>query len=382
MRLLGSTTRLLRYDLAANHWHWQELFQGFPLMAAAPAADGVLLNRMAASSDGQQVIWWREGQTVPLTTPEDNVLTLGQLSPNGRFLITYRPGGSVVTRLLLDLEDCIPSGCPLREVPGDIIWSPDGQRSLILTHPDQAIPFPFMAGLHIARPGGLLLGDEMGRPLPGEMLATVRHPFWVDNDTFGYIINDEIDYQIVILVEKGETRPIVTLRAVAEQLPSPLPLFYLSVAHVLPSPYETDRYFLIVYDYLDDNLHLLHYDAGRQAATHLMVYQTYGRQHGALPNVIWDTRYLILYDNTWAVDSMGTTRMFVYDLLEQTSQLYHTQPFPGWPKGRHTWSSDETWLAVLLGEGYLLLAVPHVGYRQIVTHEALSSCHAVVWVKR
>jgi hypothetical protein len=380
MRLLGGTTRLLRYDLAANRWQWQESFQGFPLMAAAPAADGVLLNRMAASADGQQVIWWRAGQTAPLTTAEDNVLTLGQLSPNGRFLVTYRPGGSVVTRLLLDLEHCTAAGCLLHEVPGDIIWSPDGQRSLILTHPDQAIPF--MAGLHIARPGSLLLGDEAGRPLPGETLVTVRHPFWVDNDTFGYIINDEIEYQIVLLVEKGETRPLVMLRALAEQLPSPLPLLYLSIAYVLPSPYEAGHYFLLVYDYLDDNLHLLHYDAGRQAATHLTVFQTYGRQHGALPNVIWDTRYLILYDNTWAVGSLGTTRLFVYDLLEQTSQLYNTRPFPGWPSGRHTWTSDETWLAVLLGEGHLLLAIPHLDYTQVVTHEALAGCHAVVWVNR
>ncbi len=379
-RTLQGTTRLLRYDLAANRWQWQASFRGFPLLAAAPGADGVLLNRMDDFLVGQQVVWWQRGQTTALTRPEDGVLTLGQMSPNGRFLVTYRPGGSVVTRLLLDLEKCTASGCSLHEVPGDIIWSPDGQRSLILTHPEQAIPF--MAGLHIARPGGLLVGDEAGRPLPGELMATVRHPFWVDKDTFGYIINDEIDYQIVMLVEKDEIRPLVRLSTLAEQLPSPLPLLYLSIAYVLPSPFATDHYFLLVYDYLDDNLHLLHYDAGSQAASHLMVFQTYGRQHGALPNVVWDNRYLILYDNTWAVDSLGTTRLFVYDLLEQSSQLYHTRPFAGWPSGRHAWSSDETWLAVLLGEGHLLLVRPNLNYTQVVTREALAGCYAVVWVNQ
>jgi len=379
-RQMQGTTRLLRYDLAANRWQWQQSFRGFPLLAAAPGADGVLLNSMDDFLVGQQVVWWQRGQTTALTTPEDGVLTLGQISPNGRFLVNYRLGGSVVTRLLLDLDHCTTTGCPLHEVPGDIIWSPDGQRSLIVIQPDQSLPFT--AGLHIASPGGLLLGDEVGRPLPGEMLAAVRHPFWVDNDTFGYIANDEIEYQIVLLVENEETRPLVTLSALAEQLPSPLPLLYLSIAYVLPSPFEADHYFLLVYDYLDDNLHLLHYEAGSQAATHLLVFQTYGRQHGALPNVIWDSRYLILYDNTWAVDSLGTTRLFVYDLLEQTSQLYHTRPFPGWPSGRHTWTSDETWLAVLLGDGYLLLAMPDLAYEQVVSHEALAGCHAVVWVNR
>jgi hypothetical protein len=377
-----SANRLLRYDLAADRWHWETSFQGFPILGAGPGADGVLLNSLEDASDGLRVDWWRNGRTIPLTRPDDNVLTLGEWSPNGRFLTTYRPGETAVSRLLLDLDDCPAAGCQLHEVPGDIRWSPDGRRSLIWIPPDQSTPFT--AGLHIAGPGGLLLpGDAAGQPLlAAETLKAVRNPFWVDANTFGYVMGDETANQTVMLVENEASRPLVTLELLAEYLPAPIPLPYLSLAYVAPSPFEADHYFLLVYSFLEDGLHLLRYEANTGTVTRLTGFVTYGRRYGALPNVTSGSRYLTLFDNVRAADDQGTARLFVFDLQEQTSYLYRTRSAAGWPTERYNWANDESWLAVLLGESYLLLAVPHLGYTQIVTHEALATCHTVVWVNR
>jgi hypothetical protein len=376
------TSRLLRYDMAANRWQEEGSFQGFPTLSAGPDGDGLLLFSVEDSAARLRVNWWRDGRITSLTAPDDNVLTLGELSPDGRFLTTYRSDETGVTRFLLDLEDCAATGCQLHEVAGDILWAPDGRRSLIWTHTDSSIPFT--GRMNVAEPGGLLLpGDAAGRPQPGaEALEAVRNPFWVDANAFGYVVDNEIAHQVVMLVENGQTRPLVGLDLLAQSLPAPIPLPYLSIASVVASPTEDQHYFLLLYSFLEDGLHLLRYEADTETITRLTGYVIYGRQFGALPNLTRNSRYQVLFDHFGAAEEQGTARLFVFDLWEQTSHLYRTRPASGWAMDRYNWANDESWLAVLLGEGYLLLAVPHLGYTQIVTHEALATCHAVVWVNR
>jgi hypothetical protein len=135
----ATDTRLLHYTPSTGQWQAAGRFAGYPALYTAPDYSKVLFMGHDDSSTARlpQISQWQNGEIQLRSPPGFNLSTKGEFTADGRFLTVYQHGGQDSYSALLDLTRCDEdTGCLLYPLQGEILWSPDGRRSLIFNNDD------------------------------------------------------------------------------------------------------------------------------------------------------------------------------------------------------------------------------------------------------
>jgi hypothetical protein len=372
MTSIPASVQLLRYTPATDQWGFDGNYEGYPqLYPDSEGAGVILINHTADTLLRRQISRWHEGRLRPLSLPDLDFNTQGSFSPDGRFLSAYQVTNGSAYPILLDLADCSVSGCRLYPLAGDIRWSPDGQRSLIVAYTNRpGVPVAEQALYRTLV--DVWLADERGQPLVEEPITAVRYPFWVDDQTFGYIDRDEDVGDRIMLVTGSRVRPLLDMSQISQQWQ--VPDHTWSILSVIPNPHHKAQFLLL----LDgpDLLHLLAFDTSSRA-----IIPVIAQERGDFPPLVAVAGdYLLLYFVSGDAGS-NYNQLWLYDMWQGTNHIYYDKPFERWFytfAPRYAISGD--WLALLLSERHLLLALPRHGYSQVVVHEGLADCHGLAWV--
>src|SRR5690606_2557372 len=83
-------SQLFRYELGSETWIDEFSSPGMAFFNPLPNDNGVILQLVQASEEQYwETLWWHNGQAIAVTTAEDALsISLGQMDPNGRFLLT------------------------------------------------------------------------------------------------------------------------------------------------------------------------------------------------------------------------------------------------------------------------------------------------------
>lgn len=199
---------LFRYELSSGALlHELELASiEAPVIAALPARDGVVVSGRSPGGAAQTPFVWRDGQVTEIAfaaAPQtDFVLTPPEPGRPPLLFFHDTPAASL-RYALLPLESCVGGQtCWAQAIPGAPTLSPDNEHSLIAL----GGPGPQSEGQWQSI---LFLGDEQGRL--GIPLGPGASPFWLDNDTFGYVVLQGEGRQSVVvrdvLAGVGATSP-------------------------------------------------------------------------------------------------------------------------------------------------------------------------------
>ena len=369
--------QLLRYNPAADRWQSDQNYLGQPILYSdgrGPDNQGegaILTNHTGDLMIGsQQISYWRDGQIRSITPAGLAFATLGNLSPDGRFLAAYQLTTDSPSPTLFDLDDCRSDGCRLLPLTGDIRWSPGGQRSLILANVDQpATPavHPFVLGTTV----DVWLADEWGQPLVDEPITAVRAPFWVDDDSFGYVKQNDDGEEQVILVTNSGTELLLGLGLIADHWPPTFDGVAESIISVIANPHLEGQFILLLQG--TDMLYLMVYHAADQTLTPLV---------DLLPKQLLLTYlmgdYLLVHPISGR--SEGFNQLFAYNMRRDVGQTYQMEMRHVWMAFAPGFTVRDDWLLILLDERHLLLTLPHEGYSQVVAYEAFADCYGMAWV--
>jgi hypothetical protein len=375
------TIRLLRYSPATDAWRVEADYTGYPVLYAGPDEDGVILLdvEQSGSSGELRISWWRDGNFQRLSPRETSMYITGMGSPDGRFLVVIQFSTEFAETwsswpVLLDLAACDEAGCqthPLEDSEGGLVWSPNSRRTLILDEIEIAGPntlFSLWIGDEQGQPLGPALvtevGTEVGPALVTEVgteaIPLARSPFWVDDETFGYVTLDEADREMVMLVSGESSQVLIEPGRFMDE----------SIAFVMANPHQPHHY-LIQLRHNNWGSRLVSYNALTEAIT-----ATISTDYNPLPVVSGD--YLLLSQQS---DNQPYQFLSAYNLRQATS---HTYELAGngrlFPDRQLSAAASGEWLALLLNERTLLLALPHLSYQRLIEHPNLQNCYGLAWV--
>jgi hypothetical protein len=111
----GMHTLLYRYQLANDTWEQEFDYSGLAFFNPLPQDNGVILQLIEVSEEQYwQTLLWQNGRSVELMNIDEIYsISLGQMDPNGRFLLSYfgtEALESAPRPQLIDMESCLNPG--------------------------------------------------------------------------------------------------------------------------------------------------------------------------------------------------------------------------------------------------------------------------------
>jgi hypothetical protein len=382
MTSFPTPVQLLRYNPAADRWQSDQSYLGQPILYSdrrGPDNRGegaIFVNQVGDRETGLlQVSYWQDGQIRPLTPAGLAFATLGDSSPDGRFLVAYQLETDSLRPTLFDLDDCRSDGCRLLPLTGDIRWSPSGKRSLILANVDQPnTPVIRQFGFGISV--DIWPADERGQPVVDAPITAVRDPFWVDDDTFGYIEQEDGHERVVLVTDTqttSETFPLFTLDLIANRWPAGIDDTAQSILSVIPNPHREGQFLLLLRG--TNSIHLMAYHVVDQTVVPLA--EPSPNRSFFLTYLMGD--YLLLHFTPQQSDDFD--QIFAYNMRHDAGQIYHKKTRLTWALFTPGFIVHGDWLLILLDERHLLLALPNEGYSQVVAYEEFADCYGMAWVR-
>lgn len=265
---------------------------------------------------------------------------------------------------VVDTADCLPgSDCQPTELPGAPVWSPNGQR-LIVEQND----------------GTLLLGR---RDLTGwEPLGEGRTPFWVNDETYGFIGMDNLSIFLSGL-DTDEQRLLLTTEDLAEALPQNQQRFQTTLQIATTRPEVPNTLFVLAAQGFSGDSMLFRVTLPPEEvvtgqgdplppAMSLLV----NRLAFLLPQPI----QMISPDGRWLAAYTSQAGLQLYNL--DTGEMFPV----GIPSGefsisQHDWSADSPWVAFVGSQNVELVAPLPDGeiFRRVIFHDGLR-CSSAIWV--
>ena len=330
---------------------------------------------------GDEVSLFKEGTTelsarldgIPIRPQNDSLLLSSVQGSTG--LTSYR---------LLPLESCNDGACDVRPLDGFPLWSPRGDRSLVLVGSE------------------LYVGDEEG--VPNRYVGRAFSPFWMTDDEFGYVrlrgntTNESPDMELVLYsVETGQERLLIKSADLLDQVEAGLEGAF-RIMYVTASPTDPNLIFLAgtpvrggggrFYvlrlqlqadtSITSDNVPLIRSEV-ILALDDLPVGDPSTLTPTGYPpfSITADGRKLMVFrfadpvTNTWV--------LYLYDVAGGDTQV-RTLNYPIYPAPFpfYDWSADGNWL-LLVDNGFLRLIAPDYDYERIITHD-FAACRYPAWI--
>ncbi len=389
-----------RYDLATTTWTSLLSVEGFVWMSPLPSPDALLMQQFVLAEETWQTNLWRDGASQPLYRTDTGFsISFGETDPDGRQLVTYawEPEQDQTDALLLDLDTCTSDGCDFSRLQGVPRWSPDGQRAVysgdqatlptntLITNErviifDPSEPFYERA---------LTLGPSptAEETVSSEPIGTGYSPFWLDEQTFGYIhvIRDgspgpAVDEEVVVAtVDNQEPRTILTSADLYEYLPAGQDSSRITLAYVVPHPIDRELVFVVAVDELRKDAFVFSYDlATRQPQLRLQVRYDLNHSFSFSP----DGRYLIVtgrdHGSFAPRDNSGI--LYLHDIAaNRTTPFAIRLPF-FLSSVTYDWTDDSNWLVLAMDDNLVGLIAPDHHYVDVIPH-SFGTCTSVAWLQ-
>lgn len=352
---------------------------------ALPDDSGFMIEQRPRTRDGQWYTLLVRDNGELFHTFDNNTLRTpveytGIFAPdNNRLLMSApNPEFGFTEFHILDLNQCSTDNCPLTLSDGLPIWSPTGEHTLLIT----------FQGLHLGTPDGQRV-QRLGR---GE------NPFWVDEDTFGYLRSLGFENRNGVLLSKNglvlgdvgqeEEKQTITaasfepiIAAVSEE---PADELVFSIEYVTAN--QTNGRLYIVGSTLErDYFYLLEHNlASGRSRLLLTLNQLPGRLTFSP-----DGRWLALTAFPREVGNALETnygheeaQLYLLNLRTNKKLTYTFQRSMIASRGNWLpdWSADGQWL-IMNDEVSLHIIAPAEGYQQRIFH-TFATCQDAAWLNR
>lgn len=333
----------------------------------------------------------RAGQVTPLfkegTTELSARLDGIPLRPNNDSLLLSAVQGStgLTTYRLLPIESCADGSCEVDPLAGFPLWSPGGDRSLLLVG----------SVLHV--------GDANGNPV--HVVGRAFSPFWMTEDIFGFVrlrggTNDESpDMELVVRsVITGEERLLANSADILRQLNTDFSGTF-RIMYISASPAHPNLLFLAGTPVTGGagKFYVLKLQLEEEAGTvstntritRVDVLLTLDDLPVGNPATLTPTGYppfSITPDGRhltvvrFADSVTNTWVLYVHDIVRGETRVI-TMNYPVYPSPFpfYDWSADGNWL-LLVDKGFLRLIAPDYEYERIITHD-FAACRYPAWVE-
>ncbi len=366
--------QFFRYELATGQL-WTELAnRQFARIRSAPNGLGVIAQEVEEVSEDERltrIIYWYDNTARILyeeTLPE-TVLAASNwqvLEDEQRLLLVIPDLDSRVTTFIqVDLANCANGNCPLsaQELTGSPTWSPDGNQFLI-------------------KSGNILWWRQLvGDSIEQEPLGLGTAPFWLDNNTFGFVRTGENRFQEIVTSAAGDPEMTVILDSERlrlllgeENKPEQLMIGYVGLDPIISGD-ELTNWTILGFEWFSNGslgeAFIFSYDIEVDSLT-VMLQSDQLHSFNLSP----DGRFLAagLYDET--LDSWRVKIEPVADGQETT--LLPWQAKDEEAPLRYDWTADSQWLLVL-NQGILTLYNPQTQITQLAP-PPLPGCVQAAWM--
>ncbi|MCA9998383.1 MAG: hypothetical protein KDE56_21620, partial [Anaerolineales bacterium] len=379
-----------QYDFAAETWSVIEEWENYTLMMPLPSSDGVLLQQFDFAANAPMTMVWQNGRLSTLyANPDNPLITFGQTDPTGQTLLAFQFDPENERADFVALPQNCANRCTPQMLPGQPVWSPDGQHALFvqqdalqfaeLHFPNRINLYDDSAIVNSAAP--LSLGDANGQTVTN--LGNGVAPFWLDNNTFGFIRLDPAapdgpHRNIVIATRDDPTvQTLIAAETFTATPPNRGPAPQTHLRYVLPHPTNPDLLLVVGVDTLTQEAHVWSYE---QSTGEVQPLLTLGIGFGASIGISPNGRWLLLQGVDWQNSTDGQT-ILLYNLATGETRRY-VMAFPQFaPAFTYDWTADGEWLAyVVNGQMVGLTAVNH-NYTQIIPAPS-HDCAAIAWVNK
>ena len=395
---------IYRYELDTDNWREEIDYPGLTFFNPLPGDDGVVLQLIDVAADQLwQTELWRNGSGTSLMGKDDNYsISLGQIDPNGRFLLTF--GGEVVQEeeifipaaRLVDVESCQEGACSIGIEGVAPIWSPDGQQMLYseaflfdnahYTVDDRIISL----NPGVQDESVMLLLNRSTESLDETVEVGVGYsPFWVNNDLFGFIqTNTETGlapFQELVIVATDTLEPeiLIISSALRGFLPESNDRTSLYMQYAVAHPTDANRLLLMaspIGQPVDG--YLFQINRQTQEVELLFDIDLSRGEHslGFSP----DGRFLVATATSQRLSETFRERttfdaLHLYDFETNERQTILTNSNTFLPSFKFDWSLDGNWLAFIRDRGVIGLIAPAHDYQKMVIHD-VGDCTSLAWV--
>jgi len=355
--------------------------------------NGLIVQKISldGSENWHTQIWRFAGSDTSL--PDDHYLSisLGQFDPSGRYAVMFisEVEQSVPLPHLLDLNSCDETTCAQKPLAGLPVWSPDGEKTILvnasITESSTYLRNDMMMILDASLQPGvnkMWLGDSQGQ-LPGAaadapVIAEGYSPFWVGNDTFGYIHLAPGDKsEVVTRSLSGEEAAVRVTTDDLEALLSDDNRAPIKLRYVMTHPAQPDLLMVVALNEFAREAYVFSYNLETDELK-LRLQSLIQPYHslGFSPN----GRYLVL---TGVVDNAqgDASIIYVHDLDTFETQTYFSEYVRFGFSPMYDWSADGNWLLFQVDERVLSLTAPAYQYQRVQAHDQ-GYCTSMAWINR
>ncbi|MCA9943701.1 MAG: PD40 domain-containing protein, partial [Anaerolineales bacterium] len=391
-------TRLMRYLTNSEGWQEEYAYTGLAFFNPLPNDDGVVLQLIDVTEEQNwQTMLVRDGRSLDVMNLQDVYsISLGQMDPNGRFLLSYfgTEDESLPRPLLIDTESCQESGCSSEHLSQTPFWSPDG-RQMLLT--DMSL---FDSGQYTVDGRIIWLNSESFNQVSPIWLREAAaaadeavkiddgaSPFWITNELFGYIrpvpASNVPSFQEVVIVSTADRDPKVVVETVAigEALPDSARgntlIFRYAIAHptnpdllLLMASTQTDNSYLFQVNWVTQEVELL-FPMDLSRGEHSLGFSPDGRFLVATGTVQQETQF------SRQGTLFGALLVYDFETGELKSHLTNTDIF--FPAFSFDWSLDGNWLAYARDNNVIGLLAPAYDYQRMISHNN-GNCTSLSWI--
>lgn len=394
---------LYHYSFSNNTWTKPYSLPGYIWMTTMPDPSMALMQEFSTAEEVWRSKIWRNGQLVTAHTAPGGIFSLsfGETDPAGKKLLAYDfefSESDNARSMVLDLNDCKDSECRRVDLPGRPVWSPSGEMALYVSEDDFTSAISFIATNYnyaLIDPSNtdvatLWLGSgDAQTNSPGlTPLGYGRTPFWIDDNTYGFIRRIESDdlasedsEEVLVLGTIGNPAPQLTLSLadLRTSLPPSIQANRLTIGYAITHPNLPQKLFITVIDRDEEHAYALSYDLETKT-TKLHLDSKAAPRHslGFSP----DGRYLLMtgqYQTRFG-KSGETAVLLVQDLVDGQTIPFIVRPPFFLPSVVYDWTEDSHLLAMTMGGN--LVAIVDLEQRdvQLLPHN-FGNCTSVVWVE-
>ena len=395
----GGPAAVYRYNVGDESWEHMLSVEGFVWMSPLPTANTLLMQEFALADETWRTNVWRDQASHPLYKTDTGFsISFGETDPAGRYLVTYawEPDQEQTNALLLDLDTCTDEGCDYSHLQGLPIWSPDGQLAIyggdqstlpnntIITNERVIIFDPAKSFVD----GPLTLADspKLNSNVRGQSIGTGYAPFWLDDQTYGYIrvirngiLGPTMGEEIVVGTTDNDFRQsVISSDELFQFLPADQDPRRVTLAYVAPHPIDRELIFIVAVDEVQKMAYVFSFDLGlRTTSLRLQVRYDLNHSFSFSP----DGRYLIVTGRDQDIEGLGDDSgvLYLHNIAANTTVPFAIRlPF-FLSSVTYDWTDDSQWLMLAMDDNLIALVSPDDRYIKPITH-TFGTCTSVAWL--
>jgi hypothetical protein len=379
------------YDLSTGSWSEEHSLERLlDLLNPLPTEKGMVLGGkpIVIAETPSQTILWRDGEAFLVFDGKLDpapVLPSGWLDPEKQALAFSLANTGIPGQFaFIDLASCGSAGCDWKQLVGLPVWSPDSSKMIVMQN-TTLFGEPNVIDIQSL----LSLGDGEGGALTP--IGTGFNPFWLDNETYGYVrpAAPETSRREIVIASAttDEAQVLLTLEDLLETIPVDERPAQPSINYVAVNPSDAHLLGIMVVDFHHYETYVFLYERSEdpsQAGEVSLRLHLDGQAVFAL-DFSPDGHWLMVSSAEHEGDSDFWV-LHLHDINKNQTKTFRSDVTHFERSGLiwtgYDWSRDGEWL-IKINEGALDLIAPAHDYVQKIRHDFPSPrCQIVAWTNK